>query len=214
MHQILVGIATGASLFLATAACVAAAASGAKPVIDANGVVACKFDAFSTDSDPHGLNVRAGPGTAYRVIATLPPPKDDIATEFSITGAKDGWFRIDQATVPNYGDDNDKSAFTGEGWISGRYVGFWLETDALHRISWTTSPVVVDFSQKGPNGEEGGVDKFKLERVYNCRGFWVEVGGTYFGKHVRGWAWGICANQVTTCGGGWAMPEDELGPYD
>ena len=215
MRYCLVWITTGAGLLLAAAGEPTMAASGPKPVIDANGVVACKFDAFSTDKDPRGLNVRAGPGTTYRVIATLPPPKDDFATEFSVTGAKDGWFRIDQATVPDYIDDNDKSAFKGVGWVSGRYVGFSLETWRLNSISWTTSPVVVDFTKKGgPNGEDGGSDNFKLERVYDCRGFWVEVGGTYFGKHVRGWAWGICASQVTTCGGGWAMPEDEIGPND
>jgi hypothetical protein len=216
MRHHLVWTAAGAGLFLAAAGCLAtaAAASGPKPVLDADGVVACKFDAFSTDRDPHGLNVRAGPGATYRVIATLPPPKDDFAAEFSVTGAKDGWFRIDQATVPDYIEDHDKSVFEGVGWVSGRYIGFWLETQELNSISWTTSPAVVDFSKKGPNGEDGGADRFKLERVYDCRGFWVEVGGTYFGKHVRGWAWGICASQVTTCGGGWAMPEDELGPYD
>jgi hypothetical protein len=213
-HHFRIGTVAGLVLAAAGGIVGAAAASGPKPVLDADGVVSCRFDAFSTVKDPHGLNVRAGPGTKYRVIATLPPPKNDFAAEFSVTGAKNGWFRIDRATVPDYIEDSDKTVFDGVGWISGRYIGFWLETHELNRISWTTSPVVLDFSKKGPNGEDGGTDNFKLERVDDCRNFWVEIEGTYFGEHVRGWAYGICASQVTTCGGGWAMPKDELGPWD
>jgi hypothetical protein len=76
-----------------------------------DGAIPCDIHGWSTDRDPNGLNVRAGPSTKAKVLGTLPPPykfksKGENApdggwlTEFSIIGFKDGWFLIEGATPP------------------------------------------------------------------------------------------------------------------
>ena len=52
---------------------------------DATGLDGCSISAWSTDRDPTGLNVRAGPGIEHSVIGRLPPPPRLMAG--GLTGA-------------------------------------------------------------------------------------------------------------------------------
>jgi hypothetical protein len=114
----------GAAVMLIGCASGAPATAGAPEA-----VASCAFGAFVQESDPAGLNVRAGPGTSHRVLGTLPPGVVDHANgdfvarvELDVLGATaDGWFRVARA------HDNEaltgqpaRAAFAGEGWVSGR----------------------------------------------------------------------------------------------
>ena len=185
---------------------VAAGSDPASPAsADATDAIAiCEIDAWSTDTDPEGLAVRAGPGTDSPVIARLPPPlkvgDEAFAAEVSITGSTDGWFRIDNAILINYIDDEPaKVVFEGESWVSGRYLGLSLNDRYLHRGPADGAPVVATLSRELPDGQYAGPDSFLVDRLHACQGHWVEVEGTYPGTRLRGWATRTCANQVTTC---------------
>jgi hypothetical protein len=172
---------------------------------DSTDIVVCKIAAWSTDKDPKGLNVRVGPGTKNPVIARIPPPREiegeEFAAEVSITGSKDGWFRIESAVLPDYIEDDDKDVFKGVGWVSGRQLGLLLNNRYLHTEPSATSPIVARLFKdyKGPNDLGGGPDSFIVDRLYACQDHWVEVGGTFLGTRLHGWTRGTCANQVTTC---------------
>lgn len=162
----------------------------------------CTITAWSTDKDPGGLNVRAGPGTEHPVIGTVPPPykveTETFAAEVTITGSKDGWFRITAAIVNNYiTDDPPEIAFEGEGWVSGALLGLWVEGLRLRSTPSHDAAVAADFSEKRDG--DYGPDYFTVERLHACQGYWVEVEGTYLGKRYRGWTDDTCASQVTTC---------------
>ncbi|HEU5020036.1 MAG TPA: hypothetical protein VFT69_18910, partial [Pseudolabrys sp.] len=117
---------------------------------------------------------------------------DGFAAEVSITGSKDGWFRIHEATINNYGFENAPTrVFKGTGWVSGRHLGLLLNRNYLYRDSSERAPVVAKLGS--------GPDSFVVDRLVACRADWVKVEGTYLGTRLRGWARGTCANQATTC---------------
>ncbi|MDP2334450.1 MAG: SH3 domain-containing protein [Reyranella sp.] len=181
-------------------------ASGVVSEVDADsaGIAPCAISAWSTDRDPRGLDVRAGPGTGSPVIARLPPPLEvagyTFAAEVSITGSKDGWFRIDSAILNDYVDAREPEVvFKGEGWVSGRRLGLLLNHGDLHRGPTGSAPVVARLVKEDPDGKRHGPDSFIVDRLDACRGNWVEVEGTFLGARLRGWATGTCSNQVTTC---------------
>ncbi|BCH27721.1 hypothetical protein MesoLjLb_75060 [Mesorhizobium sp. L-8-3] len=168
---------------------------------DVAGLGGCAISAWSTDKDRSGLNVRAGPGIAYPVIGRLPPPQqldgEEYATEVNIVGSKDGWFRINSATTNNYGDADAEVVFEGDGWVSGRFLGRSVEGQYLYGAPSRHAPVIFDFHDWP--GDRKGADYFSLERLLSCKGWWVEVEGTFLGKHLRGWTDDTCGSQVTTC---------------
>lgn len=180
------------------------AASQPASADDPKDVASCTISAWSTDKDPRGLNVRAGPGTKAPVVGRLPPPLEvegeTFATEVSITGSKDGWLRISRAMQNDYiWDVKTKVVFEGEGWVSGRYLGLLLNHGSLFGGPSLDSPVVATLSGTDADGNANGPDSFVVDRLRACRGDWVEVEGTFLGARLRGWAIGSCANQVTTC---------------
>ena len=92
------------------------------------GQVACSFGAFVSETDPEGLNVRAGPGTNHKVVGTLPPVKlsgDDppvrAMVEVEVSAGANGWFRIAKARDNEMlTDAAPRPMFKGSGWVSGR----------------------------------------------------------------------------------------------
>lgn len=184
-------------IVLAVAASAQVSAAGADAV-----ATDCTITAWSTDKDPKGLNVRAGPGAGSAIIGTVPPPYKvedrTFAAEVTITGSRDGWFRIVKATVNDYvTEDPSEIAFEGEGWVSGGLLGLWVEGPQLHSAPSPDAVVTADFS--GKRDGDYGPDYFTVERLHACQGYWVEVEGSYFGERARGWTSDTCSNQVTTC---------------
>lgn len=166
------------------------------------GIAACAVPAWSTETSPDGVDVRAGPAADSPVIGNLPPPITpadgyEFATEVSITGSKDGWLRIDRAFLNNYiSDDEPEVVFEGEGWVDGDRLGFAVEGRYLRSAPSHDAPPVVDFYERL---DDGGADLFEVERIHACQGFWVDVEGRYDAAPLRGWTDDTCASQVTTC---------------
>lgn len=187
---------------VAAAGLLLVAGSASSPAAPAD-VAVCTLSAWSTDEDPNGLAVRAGPGTGHAVIARLPPPGGiagyENAVEVAITGSQSGWFRISAAAVPDYaGDKPDKVLFNGEGWVSGRYLGLVLNDSDLHREPALESPVAAHLAFTNPDGNAIGPDSYTV-RLHACKGDWVKVDASFEDRHYRGWATRTCSNQVTTC---------------
>lgn len=178
--------------------------TGQTPDAEATNATICRMRAWSTDMDPDGQNVRAGPGTDYAVIGRLPPPQEigseGFATEVSIVGSQDGWFRIDAATINNYiVDEGPDVIFEGEGWVSGRLLGLSVEGSALFTEPSRHAPIALDLHENPELRQGPDYPGLRLERLHACMGDWAEVEVTDLGKRFRGWTDDICSSQVTTC---------------
>ncbi|WP_332685879.1 hypothetical protein [Devosia sp.] len=158
----------------------------------------CEVDAWVQGDKPKALVIRDGPASENGVIGHLPEPYqaygETFFTAVRITGARDGWFRIDQAVTRLYGDDIEPEvAFEGEGWVPGHVLRLDVESPVLYAHPARDAPVAMNFD----NG--GGVDSFIVDGLHACRGRWVEVEGVYAGNAARGWSDDTCASQITTC---------------
>lgn len=91
----------------------------------------CTFQAYSDDSDPAGTNVRSGPGTDHDVIGVFKAVQDTSgyvwSPEFAVTAFEDGWFKIGDARMRDYGDFPPLQVFAGPGWVSAKLVEFEIE---------------------------------------------------------------------------------------
>jgi hypothetical protein len=188
----------------------------------------CSFGAFVTETDPEGLNVRAGPGVSHKILGRLPPVKpasDEVPVkamvEVEVTAGVNGWFRISNAR------DNDaltegrpRPMFKGSGWVSGRKLTVKSQANAGRQRPDARSPVVVG----GPDWVSFDSDAFlDNARLIGCSGKWVLVeygpmppadgdgpqvleikpaakAGVEGGR-FRAWVNRICAMQETSCDG-------------
>ncbi len=171
------------------------------------GVEPCTFGAWSNDRDPAGLNVRAEPSAASRILGVVPPPRvapkkyeaagpEPLKAEFRVIGYRDGWFLIDNIRAPGVAYDipypsSLPKAFKGRGWVAGNKVGAAPAFSGLPFGRLYAAPnIEARFEMR-----KGGTDA-PFARVLSCTGAWGEVeaeGGR------RGWVRGLCSNQVTTC---------------
>ncbi|UDQ91212.1 SH3 domain-containing protein [Xanthobacter autotrophicus] len=179
------------------------------------GVEPCHIRAWSIDKSRKGLAVRAAPSATAKVVGTLAPPRhtpesgqgedDSWHVEFEITGYKDGWFRIRNATPPGapYDDPPPRSypkTYKGAGWIpadkaGGAYANTQMPVMRLHQapsVDAKDIPPGDDAADPSGNLPIDGT----LERLYACSANWA-LTKSRDGK--RGWWRGICSNQVTNC---------------
>ncbi|MCR6672158.1 hypothetical protein [Devosia ginsengisoli] len=163
---------------------------------DTAAIEICEFDAWVQGSGPSARVIREGPSADAAAIADMPGPYEgynDIAyPTVSITGSKDGWFRIDEVTTDRYADRDLIVAFTGEGWVPGKALALWVESPVLLEAPAGDAAIAINFS-------DGSHNLLTVDRLYACHGNWVEVGGTYGDGRVRGWSRDICESQITTC---------------
>ena len=162
-------------------------------VAETAAIESCEFDAWVHDT---ALVIRDGPSGDAAAIADMPAPYpgyDGLAyPTVSVTGAKDGWFRIGQVTTNLYAEADLVVDFTGEGWVPGKALALYVESPALYAGPEDGAATAVDFSG-------GAADLLVVDRLYACHGGAVEVGDTYAGSRVRGWSDDICESQITTC---------------
>ncbi|MFG1206435.1 SH3 domain-containing protein [Xanthobacter flavus] len=179
------------------------------------GVEPCHIRAWSIDNSRKGLAVRAAPSATAKLVGTLAPPRhtpesgqgedDSWHVEFEITGYKDGWFRIRNATPPGapYDDPPPRSypkTYKGAGWIpadkaGGAYANTQMPVMRLHQapsVDAKDIPPGDDAADPSGNLPIDGT----LERLYACSANWA-LTKSRDGK--RGWWRGICSNQVTNC---------------
>lgn len=213
---------------LAAAASPAARAAPAPPAAVAAppaGETACAFGAFVAETDPAGLNVRAGPGTAHAVLGTLPPirrshddPPIQAMVEVRVVAGRDGWFKIEGA------QDNDaliegpqRPMFKGAGWVSGRKLTVKSQAGVGRQRPDAKAPAVLI----GRDGVVFDSDAFLASgRLAGCSGRWalveyapIERDGDaglevkpaakagLAGGRFRAWVDRICALQETSCDG-------------
>lgn len=191
------------------------------------GQVACSFGAFVSETDPEGLNVRAGPGTSHKVLGTLPPVKlsgDDppvrAMVEVEVSAGANGWFRIAKARDNEMlTDAAPRPMFKGSGWVSGRKLTVKSQASAGRQRPDAKAPAILS----GQDGASFDGDAFVQNgRVLGCSGKWVLVeyglpadsevltgltiapaakAGAEAGR-FRAWVDRICATQETSCDGG------------
>ncbi|PTM57133.1 SH3 domain-containing protein [Phreatobacter oligotrophus] len=173
------------------------------------GTEPCSIGAWSIDTDPSGLNMRAEPSSTARVVGKIPPPwkpanpdadVEMYRSQFRVVGYQNGWFLVRDVTAPGvaYGEPYPRSrpqAPRGEGWVSARLVGAALANGGLPegRLHQAPSPLAATRPVQRQDSPISTGDP--VQRLLACSGSWglVEIGGQ------RGWWRGICANQVTNC---------------
>lgn len=219
-------LAAGLAALLLAAPAAWAQADGVAPT--PGGQVACAFGAFVSETDPEGLNVRAGPGTTHKVVGTLPPVKlsgDDppirAMVEVEVSAGANGWFRIVKARDNEMlTDAAPRPMFKGSGWVSGRKLTVKSQATAGRQRPDAKAPAVLS----GQDGMSFDGDAFVQNgRLIGCSGKWVLVeygpfppdgdalagieikpaakAGAEPGR-VRAWVDRICATQETSCDGG------------
>lgn len=175
-------------------------------------VEACSLGAWSNDTDPKGLNVRAAPNAGAPVLGIVPPPRkmpkesevfsEAARSEFRIIGHRDGWFLIENITAPGvaYGEAYPRALpqpFKGRGWVNGRMVGAAYANGGLPSGRLYLSPNA-DAGFKDAADKEGnpiGADGSPA-RILACSGWWGLVETK---EQQRGWIRSLCSNQVTNC---------------
>jgi hypothetical protein len=166
----------------------------------------CDVRGFSADPDPAGTNVRSAPNASAPIIGHLPArhtdPKTGITArpEFHVTGSKEGWLRIENATGADAGGAATIS-FKGPGWISGSIASFTIGDRKLYRAPSTNSFIVTTLG-----GKDFGPESYRVTRVDGCMDTFVDLyvqilhHGRVNGPLIQGWASSVCASRLTTCG--------------
>lgn len=160
----------------------------------------CELAAWVMKGAPADLAVRSGPGPDYAALATVPRPYTDgeeiYFPQVTITGSRDGWFRISEIITDLYGGwpTDPITTFSGEGWLPGNVLRTWLESAVLLSAPSSNAPVAFTVGTAG-----SGPDDFRLDTLHACNGLWLELEGRYRDEKPRGWTTDICASQVTTC---------------
>lgn len=180
-----------------------------------SGIMPCQLRGWAASDSSMGAAVRAAPDDAAVIVGRLAPPRwssvteaasiDGIRAEFDITGYRDGWFRIENATPPGvvYGDPPPEGyppTYSGAGWIR--------VTEVRANYANTQMPVPrllqyphVDAADFEPGDDarsySGDLDgDGTLMRLHACSGNWAL---TTSRDSQRGWWRGTCSNQVTNC---------------
>ena len=146
--------------------------------------------------------MRSAPRADAAIIGRLAPLTKIAAdewtgVEFDIVGSKDGWLLIEN---PNPADGlklDAAHAADGRGWISGKLVGTQLAARPFRSAPRRDAPVLMHLW-----GDNWAPDSVSVSAVHGCDGKYVEVTAKPPGsKSMRGWSYGPCSLQLTTCDG-------------
>ncbi|HTN41152.1 MAG TPA: SH3 domain-containing protein, partial [Asticcacaulis sp.] len=152
----------------------------------------CDFHAYADDADPAGANVRSGPGIDHDIIGVLKAVHDasdyDWSPEFDVTAFKDGWFKIGDASIGDYGDIPPGEVFHGPGWISSKLVAFDIEDPLLRDGPSLDAATVLDMHSLYDPANQWNLDEVRVQTVHTCEGRFLEVTVTNLtGQTKRGW---------------------------
>jgi len=177
------------------------------------GTEPCNLYAWSTDTDPKGLNVRAGPSMDEKLLGISPAPRKPTGkakaehgdgpfrSDFTIIGYKDGWFLVKDIRAPgvSYNASYPKSLpqpYKGRGWVSASLVGAsqgeadardGLLSDAPHGDARYSAATDEDNKPYGYGAQP---------RILACSGSWTFI-QTKSGD--RGWTREMCGNYLQGC---------------
>lgn len=142
-------------------------------------VTACRFGAFVAETDPAGLNVRAAPSTAAKVLGKLPPTFIEPGTnygvriEVEIAGVRDGWFLVRNAKDnPELTGRPPRPVYKGEGWVSGSKLTVKSQANAGRARPAPGSAVHLRI---GDNETFDGDIVIEAARLSDCQGEWAQV---------------------------------------
>jgi hypothetical protein len=202
----------GAALALCGTALLGVGGAAAATPVDTAVAHVCRFPAFLVDTDPAGTNIRAGPRADAPVVARLPGRNGDIGPEVEVVGNKGAWFLIRNAAWGDYPDAvKPARLFAGPGWVAAALVGFATEDRRLRQGPALAAATVMEL-EGDAGGGVWGPSEVAVRRAYRCSGSFVEIDvETPDHRKAHGWATQICANQVTTCGGGLEILEEREG---
>ena len=166
------------------------------------GTTACSTGGWMNDSDPKGLNLRAGPSAKARIVAQLPHLSSSYGIEFGVIGFKDGWFLIENSVNPDYEQNAPKNQriYAGRGWVAGTLIMSSIASPDLVSSPHNDAGVVLKLS--GTLGDSSyGPDGVPIRRILACNQTWtlVEVEDPPTKTLHTGWVQRLCSNQVTTC---------------
>jgi hypothetical protein len=185
-----------------------ASTQAAAAPIETAGATHCEVSGFSIDPDPKGTNVRSAPRADAPIIGHLAPrvrvtPVETTGVTFKILGSRDGWLLIRDGSPSESFTLDPANAEDGRGWVSGKLVGTTLAAVSLRTAPRWDAPVVANFAM--PNSSP---DSVVVSIVHGCQGKYVEITGTPIGGDaVRGWSYGACSSQLTTCDPGYIVNE-------
>lgn len=159
----------------------------------------CSFTAHARDPDPAGTNVRSEPNASATILTKLPQEAGEggaaFSPEFEVVGYENGWFRIRNVAVDQYGDRPERTIFEGPGWISAKLVTFSINNPHLREAPDPSARILAELV-----GDDWGPDSATVRKVHDCSGTFADVTlETPDGAEHRGWVTGLCGNQVTTC---------------
>lgn len=193
-----------------TVVAVSTAVGGSMPA----GLTLCRLFVYSRDKGD--TNLRAAPSRAARIVGTLPGERREAGTrigpEFQVLAGQGPWFLIRGARWAGY-DLPEKRLHRGPSWMAANLVGFTIESlDLLSAPRPDARSVLRLLPLDGAADQAWGPDSATIERVHGCSGSFVDVDVRLpDGRTARGWATGLCGNQVTTCGGGQVIYEARAG---
>jgi len=149
----------------------------------------CSIEAWVTDKDPKGLNVRSQPNATSKILGTLKITGNDNDEEITVNviGYSNGWVKISGATKIS-GDE----VFSGLGWVSAKMVATGTKGDKNY-----DDPVQLYAAAKTSSKKTGTIPSESSVRIagFSCGWIKVELNGK------SGWirTLNICGNPVTTC---------------
>lgn len=174
------------------------------------GVNLCSF-AAALNRDQNGpVSLHAGPRTSARVLARLPTFREEagerLSPEFRVIGSKDGWLLVQNVGFDGY-DLPARRLHRGAGWLHGSHVHFQIEGPWFFEAPHPESRRIANrVSAETPEIET------RLVSIHGCSGSMFDVTVELPGKKMlRGWGFGACSNQVTTCGGGGRIAIEKAG---
>lgn len=152
----------------------------------ADAATKCDVSLDVTDTDPHGLNVRAAPSAQAGIVAVLKPGGDWI--QVHATAQSGDWFAIDSATMMDTTlPTGEKILFHGQGFVHRSKVGgSEMKAQAVLRDKPDDKgKIILDVTGQGEVPVQ----------VLGCT-------GQYYKVEVRktvGWSKDVCLNELTTC---------------
>nr|WP_297524355.1 SH3 domain-containing protein [uncultured Roseateles sp.] len=139
----------------------------------------CNFGAFVAETDPAGLNVRAAPSAAAKILGKLPPTFVEasmnygVRVEVEVVGARNGWFLIRNASDNEALTDRPaRPMFSGEGWVSGSKLTVKSQADVGR--AWP-SPKAAAVLRIGDNETFDNDVVVEAGRLADCNGKWAQV---------------------------------------
>ena len=158
----------------------------------------CSVDAFVTDTDPAGLNIRDAP--KGKIIAKI-PTQDGSAVLLKIMDSNKGWFKVKDISII---DSELDYGHLPVGWVYGSMIATEIKLGNYETgIAFYESPHKTSAKGIELYHVEGKKSLPKIKRMMGCQGEWlhVETFKTKNNSAAIGWLApkNQCSNPVTTC---------------